>query len=176
MGYRNGCSNNIVSHVNLPKSTQNRVFLSIHMRMGDACDKVELEARREPWHVAHLGRPCIAPQGYDEAVKMMTEKYGVTDILLASDSEEAIVWAKEQKNHDVHWLESDRSKLTDPYSVLSSESNLTLKQSKGWIENREDIGRAEVEGALEEMDFLAHGQVFIGNMGSFYSRLCTSSW
>ena len=33
-----------------------------------------------------------------------------------------------------------------------------------------DIGKEETEGALEALDFLAHGQVFIGNMGSFFSR------
>ena len=44
-GYRNSCVNNVVSNVNLPKATRNRVFLSIHMRMGDACDRVEKEER-----------------------------------------------------------------------------------------------------------------------------------
>ena len=63
--------------------------------------------------------------------------------------------AKEQKKHDVHWRDTDRSKLN---------------HGAGWIENRMDIGKEETEGALEALDFLAHGQVFIGNMGSFFSR------
>ena len=52
----------------------------------------------------------------------------------------------------MHWLDSDRSKLN---------------HGSGWIENRADIGKVET---LEALDFLAHGQVFIGNIGSFFSR------
>ena len=155
-GYRNSCVNNVVSNVNLPKATRNRVFLSIHMRMGDACDRVEKEERTLSWEWnQNRGRPCIAPHGYDKAIERMTAKYGVTDILLASDQSDAVEWAKEQKKHDVHWLDTDRSKLN---------------HGAGWIENRMDIGKEETEGALEALDFLAHGQVFIGNMGSFFSR------
>ena len=155
-GYRRSCINRVVSNINLPKSTKNRVFLSIHMRMGDACDRVEEQERTISWEWEEgSGRPCIAPHGYDDAVQKMTEMYNVTDILLASDQEDAIEWAKEQKNLDVHWLDSDRSKLN---------------HGSGWIENRADIGKVETEGALEALDFLAHGQMFIGNMGSFFSR------
>mmetsp|Transcript_14635 Transcript_14635/g.59720 ORF Transcript_14635/g.59720 Transcript_14635/m.59720 type:complete len:171 (-) Transcript_14635:444-956(-) len=108
------------------------------------------------WEEGRGRRPCNAPHGYDNAVKKLTAIYGITDILLAADQEDAIAWAKEQKKHDVHWLDNDRSKLD---------------HGSGWIENRADIiGKAETEGALEALDFLAHGQVFIGNMGSFFSR------
>ena len=155
-GYRNACSNRVKSNINLPKSTKNRVFMSIHMRMGDSCDRVEQKERMTSWEWEHgRGRPCIAPHGYDDAIERMTKKYGVTDILLASDQADAIAWAKEQKKHDVHWLDTDRSKLN---------------HGSGWIENRMDIGKEETEGALEAIDFLAHGQVFLGNMGSFFSR------
>ena len=74
----------------------------------------------------------------------MTKKYGVTDILLASRRRMPSLRAKEQKKHDVHWLDTDRSKLN---------------HGSGWIENRMDIGKEETEGALEALDFLAHGQV-----------------
>lgn len=172
-GFRKRCNNNVMSNINLPKHTTTiRVFLSIHMRMGDACDKVETEQRyrSEKWSNTQSGRPCIAPQGYNKAVKVFADEYGVTDILLGSDSDEAIQWAKEQTLYDVHWLDSDRSRLTNPYSNLSSVGQFVDKHSRGWIENRDDIGWAEVEGALEELDFLAHGQLFIGNMGSHFSR------
>ena len=136
-GYRNACSNPVKSNINLPKSTKNRVFMSIHMRMGDSCDRVEQKERMTSWEWEHgRGRPCIAPHGYDDAVERMTKKYGVTDILLASDQADAIAWAKEQKKHDVHWLDTDRSKLN---------------HGSGWIENRMDIGKEETEGALEAL-------------------------
>lgn len=171
-GYRGGCRNRVVSNINLPWDTANRMFLSIHMRMGDACDVVEAEQRyrSEKWKNTQGGRPCIAPHGYDKAVKEFSDRYGVTDILLGSDSTEAIDWAREQTAYDVHWLDSDRSKLSSPYSNLTSEKSYADRHGKAWIENRDDIGRAEVEGSLEEWDFLAHGQLFIGNMGSHFSQ------
>eukprot|EP00571_Detonula_confervacea_P016047 CAMPEP_0172308402 /NCGR_PEP_ID=MMETSP1058-20130122/9004_1 /TAXON_ID=83371 /ORGANISM="Detonula confervacea, Strain CCMP 353" /LENGTH=419 /DNA_ID=CAMNT_0013020809 /DNA_START=246 /DNA_END=1505 /DNA_ORIENTATION=+ len=171
-GARKSCNNNVLSNINLPAGTTNRVFLSIHMRMGDACDVVETTQRftKASWGGGEQSRPCIAPKGYEVAVKEFSKLYGVTDILLGSDSDEAIQWAKEQTSYDVHWLDSNRSKLMSPYSNVSSGSTLNDKWKKGWIENRDDIGWTEVEGALEEFDFLAHGQLFIGNMGSFYSR------
>lgn len=43
--FRNGCLNDVVSNVNLPRDTKNPVFMSIHKRMGDACDRVEEEER-----------------------------------------------------------------------------------------------------------------------------------
>ena len=76
-------------------------------------------------------RARIAPHGYEKAIERKTKKYGMTDILLASDQSDAISWAKEQKKFDVHWLGTARSKL---------------KHGKGWIENMGDIDKEETEG------------------------------
>jgi hypothetical protein len=79
-----------------------RVFASVHMRMGDACD-VRLDKARPYigiiWGTLNKNkkwgdRPCVVPSGYEEPLKKMKQKYGVTDILLATDSPEAITWAK----------------------------------------------------------------------------------
>ena len=55
----------------------------------------------------------------------------------------------------VHWLDTDRSKLN---------------HGSGWIENRMDIGKEETEGASRRSTSSHTGQVFLGNMGSFFSR------
>ena len=135
--YRSDCQRNIVSLRNLDASKIiQRVFLSVHMRMGDACDKVETLERLEPFHWGKgwKQRPCILPVGYTMAIERVTIMYGVTGILLASDSEDAFIWAKNQTKHDVHYLDMDRDNLDT--------------HDKGWIEKRDDIGHVEVDGAL----------------------------
>jgi len=159
--WRTGCQRNVVTLRNLdPSQIKHRVFLSIHMRMGDACDTTETEERTYPfrWGKEYKERPCILPVGYDAAVKRVTDKYGVTDILLASDSQLAFDWAHNIKTHDVHYLDMNREALDT--------------HDKGWIEFRTDIGADEVDGALQEWNFLGNGHILIGgSCGKFTKTL-----
>ena len=159
LGLRDRCASaTVLSIRNIQSEPEKRVFVSIHIRMGDACDRVVKEPLAKPWRWSEgIGRPCIAPAGYSEALHEVTLRYNVTDILLASDSPDAIVWAKSLVYaYDIHFVDSDRSRI--------SEKRL------GWIENRNDIGTAEVEGALQALDLLAGGHVFIGCGGSHFAR------
>ena len=164
--YRLHCSKNIVSLRNLNQTEVvqrgPRVFLSIHMRMGDACDRVEKVERLEPfsWGRQLKSRPCIAPVGYEAALDRMTILYGVTDILLASDSVDAFEWAKQITTHDIHYLQVDRSKLDT--------------HDKGWIEKRSDIGHTEIDSSIQEMNFLGNGQVLIGGSCGKFTRVIYS--
>mmetsp|Transcript_17419 Transcript_17419/g.36742 ORF Transcript_17419/g.36742 Transcript_17419/m.36742 type:complete len:476 (+) Transcript_17419:155-1582(+) len=158
--YRMECQSNIVSLRNLdPTKITHRVFLSIHMRMGDACDRVETMERLEPfsWGKLMKSRPCILPEGYELAVDRMTAQYHVTDILLASDSESAFEWARGLKSHDIHYLDMDRGKLDT--------------HDKGWIELRNDLGHGEVDGALQEWNFLGNGQMLIGGSCGKFTKV-----
>lgn len=56
---------------------------------------------------------------------------------------------------DLHYLDFDRT---------------NFEHGKGWIETRSDVGYLETESALHDMELLSHGHVFIGGLGSHFSR------
>jgi len=134
-----------------------RIYLSLHIRMGDACDE-RINTRPafngDIWKTKR--RKCLLPHAYAKSVRDMRALYGVSDILLATDSQEVIEWVTTSMS-DFHWhyINFDRS---------------NLKHGKGWIENRRDIGNVEVESALYELDILSRGHVFIGSLCSHFSR------
>ena len=101
-------------------------------------------------------RPCIVPTGYEEPLRRLKEKYGVTDVLLATDSPEAIEWASKYTELTVHYFDFSRNKLSSG--------------GGSWIEHRVgELGSEEVEGTLLGLELLSYGHVFLGNMCSFYS-------
>ena len=158
LGYRSAdASVKVVSIRNILPAPEERVFVSIHIRMGDSCDRIESTPRKEPWHWEEgRGRPCIAPPAYVKPLKLVAAQYNVTDILLASDSIDAVFWAKSLIDFDLHYVDFDRRKISDTRS--------------GWIENRDDIGHTEVESSIRALQLLSNGHIFIGCMGSHFSR------
>ncbi len=40
-----------------PLKVENRVFVSVHMRMGDACDREVEEELKSPWNTGRFNRP-----------------------------------------------------------------------------------------------------------------------
>jgi len=140
-----------------------RVFASVHVRMGDACD-ILLEKPRP--YVGHIwgtlrsdgthDRPCISPSGYEAPLRRMKDLYGVTDVLLATDSPEAVEWAKRYSELPVHYFDWDRTHLGGT-------------KGGAWVEHRE-TDKSEVEGALLGLELLSYGHVLIGNMCSWYTN------
>jgi len=140
-----------------------RVFVSVHIRMGDACNIVLNEAR--PYKGTIWGtlrgdgvpdRPCIAPAGYEAPLLKMKKLYGVTDVLLATDSPAAVEWAKTYTGLPVYHFEWDRAKLGGT-------------NGGAWVEHRE-TEKSEVEAALLGVELLSYGHVLIGNMCSYYTN------
>ena len=131
--------------------------------MGDACNIVLNEAR--PYKGTIWGtlrgdgvpdRPCIAPAGYEAPLLKMKKLYGVTDVLLATDSPAAVEWAKTYTGLPVYHFEWDRAKLGGT-------------NGGAWVEHRE-TEKSEVEAALLGVELLSYGHVLIGNMCIYYTN------
>ena len=86
----------------------------------------------------------------------MKNIYGVTDVLLATDSPAAVEWAKTYTGLPVYHFDWDRTKLGGT-------------NGGAWIEHRE-TEKSEVEAALLGLELLSYGHVLIGNMCSYYTN------
>jgi hypothetical protein len=138
--------------------TKPAIYLSLHVRAGDACDVVVDERPSFIGEIWRSGkRKCASPNAYAPVIRRMCEEYSVTDILLATDSQDFIEWAL-ATFPEVNWHFQD---------YLDRRK---LEHGKGWIEYRHDIGRVETESALNAVDLLSRGHVFIGSMCSHFSR------
>ena len=136
--------------------TKSPVYLSLHVRMGDACDQRVNERPAFTGDIWRTGRrSCVLPIAYGPILRSMQERYNVTDILLATDSQEVIDWAVNTTNYNWHFLDFDRGRLG--------------RSDKGWIEYRTDIGRIETESALMDIELLSKGHVFVGGLCSHFS-------
>lgn len=136
------------------------INISVHVRMGDACDRVSMVARspEQSHFVQGEGRSCLHPTVYVAVIQSAQLRFNVDRILLATDSDMAVeVFRREFGERLLHHNFSRRG-----FQVQSG-----FDPSK-WIERRTDVTPEMVAGGLNDMRFLAGGQLFVGGMCSHF--------
>eukprot|EP00966_Prymnesium_polylepis_P041624 966326-Prymnesium_polylepis.1 len=136
-----------------------RINVSVHVRMGDACDQVATTARSpEQSHFGAKGRSCVDPLVYLEPLKVATALFNVDSILLATDSDSAA---------DRLQSEFGARVLLRNFSRRGFQVGGGFDPSK-WIERRKDVTPDMVANGLDDMRWLARGHFFIGGMCSHF--------
>jgi hypothetical protein len=123
------------------------VYLSLHVRMGDACDeRVDVRLPFTGEIRSTSKRKYILPRAYTEPLRRMKSIYNVTDILFATDLQEVIDWAlSSMTEFNWHYQDFDRSSLEDG-------SRLDRKTVRYWT-TRNRISQHRDEHAIPRTRF-----------------------
>lgn len=149
--------------------------IGIHVRRGDACQKMLTKpetlrrcARRPPgWK-----RPCYALAAYLDVAKPLIEKYGMTHVYLATDSQQVVQEAQAMSSETLrfHYLDIDRSS----YETDGSPKNFIeerVSRSRGSAQAASGVNASQmVVEALSELSLLSRASAFVGTSRSQYTR------
>ena len=148
--------------------------VALHVRRGDACDRGEVDGALavSPGPRGHLHtngvrsspRLCYAWSVYEAVLRDLKERYGVREVLLATDSPAVLQEATALEDFDWTFVEFDRSSLNHHPEGRSTPE---------WVEIRADggIGREEVLSAFAEIHLLGTADIFVGTLSSNFGRL-----
>lgn len=128
--------------------------VSVHIRLGDACDVAVDEERPKTGNMWRTGkRHCVSPRAYYSAMKKMR---GNPTVLLASDDDDAIRLFKR-----------------GTFKVIVNEETREWFSSgrKTWVENRHTVDKKAVLVSLADLRLLAHGQFFIASACGYFFRV-----
>ena len=139
--------------------TTSPLNVSVHIRMGDACDYVMDKKRPYSgnfWQTGYRNRPCFSFDVYLRELNRLRSLYGVHTVLLATDSETVLKRALNVT--DYNWV------------YVRSEIRSKYEYGHAYIETRDDLTTEMIDLSLYDMWLLRQGHLFIGNMFSHFSR------
>jgi len=138
------------------KMTRPGHSVSIHFRQGDSCGnrKLTKQDERLVWS-SNVGK-CWTWAVYMQLLQKMDDRYGVDTVYLSTDSTEVVT--EIQKVRKFNW-------------VMVSGNRNEFRPGSTWIEYRNTKQCDTAMLSFTDMYHLSHGDVFIGNLASFYSAL-----
>lgn len=144
-------------------SAQTRgLSVSMHVRRGDACDYHILQ-EADYYKVRYLNgpwyqRPCFSVDMYMDQLRKIHARYGITTVYLATDSEEMITRAKQERGFQWVYLDFPR----DVFSY----------QEGWWVDfyNQDDFEDISLSAAAD-LNLLKQGDIFLGAFSSHFSKL-----
>ena len=141
-------------------SAASKINVSLHVRMGDACDAIAYTAqpKTESHFVAGKGRSCLHPVAYVTTLRTILAGFDVDRILLATDSDMAASMLRREFGDTV---------LLRNFSRQGFEVKTGFDPSK-WIERRRDVTPVMIASGLDDMRWLARGALFVGGMCSHF--------
>lgn len=138
------------------------ISVSMHVRRGDSCDyNVLKEAQfyktqylNGPWYA----RPCFSVDMYMDRLRALHDKYGVSKVYLATDSEEMIARTKLETGFE--WV------------YLNFPRQIYAYQEGWWVDYYGDDSLESVTlSAAADLNLLKQGDVFLGAFTSHFSKL-----
>ena len=142
------------------EASLSRINVSVHVRMGDACDEISHSARSksQSHFVVGKGRSCLHPSVYVATLRTIQARIDIDRILLATDSDMAVSVFRSEFGDNV---------LLRNFSRRGFEVKPGLDPSK-WIERRNDVTPVMVASGLDDMRWLTQGTLLVGGMCSHF--------
>lgn len=141
--------------------------VGMHVRHGDACDFFIDTPEDDMNRYLRSGkRPCFTPSVYIGKLRKMRELYGVRKVFLATDSEEMIKAAQEEKEFNWVFLDLERSPFKRPEGTQDRAAMLEWRNFRGKPE-LEDITFSSIAG----LELVSGADMFIGTFTSEFSMM-----
>jgi hypothetical protein len=165
-------------------ATQRKVIsVSMHVRQGDSCDyEVNYELPAESRYLSSKSgeRPCYHVDLYMNKLYFLRQKYGVTRVYLATDSQEMLARIQQEDGFEWIYLNVTREifQSSSPSSSFSSPSPLSTASSsvkeitKKWIDFYPQSSNSLVtNSAVCDLFLMRFGDIFLGAFTSHFSKL-----
>jgi hypothetical protein len=134
------------------------VNVSVHVRMGDACEITTRDLRPKKGNMWSTGRRhCAHPQKYAFIAKKIFSRTAAAPVVhLATDDEEAVVIMNRTR-----------------FRVITSNdtANRDWYNNSEWVENRKYVDTNAVLLSVADIRFLSYGQYFLFSACGYYATV-----
>lgn len=154
------------------------ISVSMHVRQGDSCDyqvNYELPAESRYLSLKSGERPCYHVDVYMNKLYLLQQKYGVTRVYLATDSQDMLTRIQQETGFEWIYLNITRDifKSSVPgSSPLSTASSSVKEITKKWIDFYPQSSNSIVTfSAVCDLFLMRFGDIFLGAFTSHFSKL-----